>query len=218
MEKKIEYYFDFLSPYSYLSWTWFREEIQNLKDKGYAIEFIPVSLAQVITSYETKGPAEIETKRNYLFKDCLRKSLKRGIPFVLPRNLPFNSLYVLRMIMAADESQKESLIDLFFRAGWEFGKDIGDSDSLEVILNEAGHPASDLLERVGSKEMRKAIKDNNQRALARGVFGVPSFYVGGELFWGDDSKEFFCDFVNGKDKYNEDEYSYFAKNYPIMNS
>lgn len=216
--KKIKYFFDFLSPYSYLSWTWFRDMTKELRDKGYIIEFIPVSLAQVITSYETKGPAEIETKRNYLFKDCLRKSLKRNVPFVLPRNLPFNSLYVLRMVIASDEGKKEELIDLFFRAGWEFGLDIGSSESLEKILTQKGFAAKDLLDQVGSKEIRLQLKKNNQYALEKGVFGVPSFIVDDELFWGDDSKEFFLDYIKGRDQYNEDEYNYFTKNYPIINN
>lgn len=216
--KKIEYFFDFLSPYSYLSWTWFREMTKELREKGYVIEFIPVSLAQVITSYETKGPAEIETKRNYLFKDCLRKSLKRNIPFALPRSLPFNSLYVLRMAIACEDERREELIDVFFRAGWEKGLELGSSESLEKILNDKGFPAQDLLDQVGSKDVRQQLKKNNQRALEKGVFGVPSFVVDKELFWGDDSKEFFLDYLKGKDQYNEDEYSYFANNYPILNN
>ena len=70
--KIIEYYFDFLSPYSYLSWQWIKENKKKLSEKKIEFSFKPVTLSSIIGYYETKGPAQIETKRNYLFKDCLR--------------------------------------------------------------------------------------------------------------------------------------------------
>ena len=70
--KTIEYYFDFLSPYSYLSWQWVKENKSALFGNGFKFSFKPVVLSSIIGHFETKGPAQIETKRNYLFKDCLR--------------------------------------------------------------------------------------------------------------------------------------------------
>ena len=85
--KDIEFYFDFLSPYSYLAWNWVRQNLNK-----YNFSFYPVPLASLIRNYETKGPAEIEPKRNYLFKHCLRYAELNRIPFHPPHQLPFNSL------------------------------------------------------------------------------------------------------------------------------
>jgi 2-hydroxychromene-2-carboxylate isomerase len=71
--KKIEFYFDFLSPYSYLAWTWVRKQ-------PYDFEFYPVSVASIVAHFDTKGPAQITPKRNYLFKDLLRYSKLNGVP------------------------------------------------------------------------------------------------------------------------------------------
>ena len=116
---KIKYFFDFSSPYSYLSW-------ENLKKDGmfekYDFSFYPVTLATIIHHYETKGPAEIAPKRKYLFKDCLRFAQLNEIEFTPPKELPFNSLYSLRLAMAevAKESQW-AVIDSIFSAGWQDG-------------------------------------------------------------------------------------------------
>ena len=86
--KIIEYYFDFLSPYSYLSWQWVRKIRRNFLRKQIEFSFKPVILSSIIGHFETKGPAQIETKRNYLFKDCLRFSKLKKIPFRTPSNCP----------------------------------------------------------------------------------------------------------------------------------
>jgi 2-hydroxychromene-2-carboxylate isomerase len=116
--KKIEFYFDFLSPYSYLAWTWVREQ-------SYEFSYIPVSVASIIAAYDTKGPAQITPKRNYLFKDLLRFSKLNNIPFTTPKHLPFNSLYALRLalISSAGVNQK-AIIDAIFRAVWSRRHDI----------------------------------------------------------------------------------------------
>lgn len=179
--KKIEFYFDFLSPYSYLAWTWVREA-------SYEFEFYPVSMASIIASYETKGPAQIEPKRDYLFRELLRKTKLLNIPFTTPKELPFNSLYALRLSLksVALEEQK-AIIDAIYRAGWERGLDIGNDDSLKEILKKAGLYSEELFLRMENKTSRVELKANNTKALSHGVFGVPTFIVNNELFWGHDS-------------------------------
>ncbi len=206
--KKIEFYFDFLSPYSYLAWTWVRNQ-------PYSFEFYPVPMASLITHYETKGPAQIEPKRNYLFKDLLRKSKQLNIDFTTPQELPFNSLYALRLSLlgVAGEKQK-AVIDAIFTAGWARGQDIGNDDVLKNILTEHHLPAADLFEKMENKEARRDLKQNLQRALEKNLFGVPSFVVDGELFWGQDSIPYLEMYLNNNDSLDHNKYETFLKLFP----
>lgn len=201
--KKIEFYFDFLSPYSYLAWTWVRSQ-------PYEFEYYPVSMASIIAAYDTKGPAQIEPKRNYLFKDLLRSTKMSNIPFTTPKFLPFNSLYALRLslINTAGEKQKE-IIDAIYRAGWEHGLDIGSDDVLKTVLKNNNLYTDELIEKMESKDARQELKGNIERALQRELFGVPSFVVDGEMFWGYDSTKYLEMYLNGTDPLDKEMYQKF---------
>ena len=205
--KKIEFYFDFLSPYSYLAWTWVREQ-------SYEFSYIPVSVASIIAAYDTKGPAQIAPKRNYLFKDLLRFSKLNNIPFTTPKHLPFNSLYALRLalISSAGENQK-AVIDTIFRAGWEHGLDIGSDDVLKEILKKENLYSDELIEKMESKAARIELKANIERALQNELFGVPSFIADGEMFWGNDSTKYLEMHLNGMDPLDRVKYQQFVEQF-----
>ena len=199
---KIDFTFDFLSPYSYLAWTWVRENQQ------YDFNYNPVPMASLITHYETKGPAQIEPKRNYLFKDLLRKTAERNIPFTTPKELPFNSLYALRLSLkgVAGDHQK-AVIDAIYTAGWARGLDIGNDDVLKNILQEANLPVAELFEKMEAKDARRELKQNLESAINQKLFGVPSFMVEGELFWGHDSIPYLEKFLKGEDRLDKNKYT-----------
>jgi 2-hydroxychromene-2-carboxylate isomerase len=205
--KKIEFYFDFLSPYSYLAWTWVREQ-------SYEFSYIPVSVASIIAAYDTKGPAQITPKRNYLFKDLLRFSKLNNIPFTTPKHLPFNSLYALRLalISSAGVNQK-AIIDAIFRAGWERGLDIGSDDVLKSVLKDNDLYSEELIEKMESKAARIDLKANIERALQQELFGVPSFIVDGEMFWGNDSTKYLEMYLNGTDPLDKVKYQQFIEQF-----
>lgn len=207
MSKKIQFYFDFLSPYSYLAWTWVRSQ-------PFEFEFYPVSVASLVAAYETKGPAQIAPKRNYLFKDLLRFSKLNNIPFTTPKHLPFNSLYALRLALkgSAGDKQKE-IIDCLFRAGWERGLDIGNDESLKEILIQENLYSDDLFSRMESKDARIELKKNIEVALERELFGVPSFIVDDELFWGNDSIKYLEMYLMGKDPMDQNKYQQFLEKF-----
>ena len=207
MKPKIKFYFDFISPYSYLAWNW-------VKNSPETFEFIPVSIASIVSHYETKGPAQIEPKRNYLFRDLLRKSKLQNIPFVLPKSLPFNSLYALRLALLetsqGDQSLQKKIIDEIFLAGWTRGEEIGTDDSLKLILENAKVYHEEIFFRMESRDSRVLLKKNIEEALSQGVFGVPSFLLAGkespELFWGQDSIEHLKLALSGEDPLDLDKY------------
>lgn len=203
MKKKINFYFDFLSPYSYVAWTWVRAQ-------DYDFTYTPVSIPSIISHYGTLGPAQIKPKRNYLFKDLLRYTKMNNIPFTSPKNLPFNSLYALRLALAevSGESQKE-VIDTIFRAGWEHGLDIGSDDVLREILAQKGQPVEDLFAKMEAREARIHLKNNISKALEQDLFGVPSFLVDEEIFWGNDSIKYLEMYLAGSDPLDHEKYQNF---------
>jgi 2-hydroxychromene-2-carboxylate isomerase len=205
--QEINFYFDFLSPYSYLAWNWVRENFQK-----YHFNLIPCPLGSLIRHYETKGPAEIPPKRNYLFKNCLRYASLNGIKFNPPKNLPFNSLYALRMSLKENcGSSQFTVVNGLFTLGWEKGEDLGNEIIIVEELNRLGVDGPKLLERVGTREIREALKNNVSMALSKGVFGVPTFIIGEELFWGNDSIGHLELFLNGGDPLPRDKFEDFEK-------
>jgi 2-hydroxychromene-2-carboxylate isomerase len=203
MKKKIDFYFDFLSPYSYVAWTWVRSQ-------PYEFEYHPISIPSIVSHYETKGPAQIKPKRNYLFKDLLRHTSLNQIPFTTPKNLPFNSLYALRLSLktVAGDLQKE-VIDAIFRAGWEEGLDIGSDDELREILEHNNLPVDELFSKMEDKASRVHLKSNIEDALKKEVFGVPTFFVDEEMFWGNDSIKYLEMYLAGRDPLDHDKYKLF---------
>ncbi|WP_127714284.1 2-hydroxychromene-2-carboxylate isomerase [Halobacteriovorax sp. HLS] len=211
----MDFYFDFLSPYSYLAFQWLKKNKVLLDGLSIELNFVPVTMAKIIHSHETKGPAEIETKRNYLFRDCLRYSAVNKIDFVAPKSLPFNSLYALRLVLAVNEpGDRFKMIDSLFSASWGSGKDISDEFELKSILEEAGF-STDLLEMTTSKDIRRILKTNVNGAIDRGVFGVPTFFYKDELFWGNDSTKYLELAIAGKDPMDKDKYNNFLNNHPF---
>ena len=203
MAKKIEFYFDFLSPYSYVAWTW-------VKSQPLDFDFYPVSVASLISHYETKGPAQIKPKRNYLFKDLLRFTKLHNIPFVTPKNLPFNSLYALRLsLFSVSGSLQKEVIDAIFTAGWVEGKDIGSDSVLREILEAKKLPVDQLFEKMEAKDARAQLKSNVELALSKELFGVPSFLVDEEMFWGNDSVKYLEMYLNGTDPLDQEKYKEF---------
>ena len=207
--KKIDFYFDFLSPYSYVAWTWVREQ-------KYEFNFIPVSVPSIISHFGTLGPAQIAPKRNYLFKDLLRYTKLHNLPFTTPLQLPFNSLYSLRLALPeVSGSSQKKVIDAIFRAGWEHGLDIGNDEVLKTVLARAELPVDEFFNKMESKESRIQLKNNISNALAKNLFGVPSFLVDEEIFWGNDSIKYLEMYLSAKDPLDHEKYKIFLNKHPF---
>src|SRR4051812_35620264 len=91
--KRLNFYFDFLSPFSYFAWT------KIASNKELIIDYKPVALGPLLNHWSIKGPGEIEPKREFLLKQCLRFAAKNNIDFTTPKTHPFNSLYALRLAL-----------------------------------------------------------------------------------------------------------------------
>lgn len=192
--KEFNFYFDFLSPFSFFAF----KRLQALK--GFTIHYKPVALGPLLNHWGIKGPGEVDSKREFLLKQCLRYASKNNLRFTTPKTHPFNSLYALRLALkCVAGEQQEAVIRTLWQAGWEERIDMGEPDELQRVLNEAGLPGPELYEKSFFKEARAELKANLQEAIQHGAWGVPTFVAGSELFWGNDAIDSLLDYLNGTD-------------------
>lgn len=193
--KSFTFYFDYLSPFSYYAHIHLQKRCADI-----SVVYRPVALGPLLNHWGIKGPGEVTPKREFLLKQCLRYSKKHHIPFTTPKTHPFNSLYALRLSLAGVAGvHQEKVITALWKAGWETRIDMADPDELIRVLKEAGLPANELYEKSFEKPAKVELKKNIEEAIGAGVFGVPSFVSGEELFWGNDSLEDLFNFLDNKD-------------------
>lgn len=191
--KSVRFFFDYLSPFSYFAW-------RRLSEIPATIEMVPVALGPLLNHWGIKGPGEVQPKREFLLKQCLREAKRKNISFTTPQTHPFNSLYALRISLkeVAGIHQNE-VIKTLWLSGWSERIDMGEPDELLKALRKADLPAEELYEKSFTREAKQALKTNIAEAISKGVFGVPSFLVEEELFWGEDSIMHLIEYLQDQD-------------------
>ncbi len=186
MARHADWYFDFISPYAYLQFKHFHRLPQDLE-----LTLKPVLFAGLLGHWEHKGPAEIPAKRvqTYRYSHWLAKKL--GVPFKTPPAHPFNPLRVLRLACAlgGDHAAVEALFNFI----WGTGGDVGDDAALTKLAARFG--VNDLAATIGQDEVKETLRANTETAIARGVYGVPTFAIDDELFWGFDTTDMLLDYL-----------------------
>ena len=130
----------------------------------------------------------------------LRKAALLGVPLDPPAFLPFNPLLALRVSMLPlERDRRGALIDALFKAVWVRGLHVSDATVVERVANEIGLPGTALVAQAHTREIKRQLRTQTDKAIAQGVFGVPSMTVGDELFWGYDDFPYLELFLAGKD-------------------
>jgi 2-hydroxychromene-2-carboxylate isomerase len=182
----VEFWFDPISPYAWLA----THSLSRLEEAGTRVRFVPVLFAGLLKAHGNLGPAEVPAKRSYLFRDVMREAARRGIPFAGPPGHPFNPLTALRMCTAlSDDAERRTLALALIAGCWEHGEDISDAAVLARLADAAGFDGNGLLERAATPAVKQALAAATDAAIAEGIFGVPTFRLDGELFWGSDRIE-----------------------------
>ena len=183
----VELYFDFVSPYTYLALS----QIEAFgEQQGVDWRLRPVVYGALLDATGLIGPAEVPIKRRYTFRDVTRTARVLGVPLQGPPAHPFRSLEALRTVcLFLDRPEALRLAVALATACWGEGRDLTDIAVLQGVVADAGLPSHDLAERIASPDVKAMLHDVTEAALVAGVFGVPTFRCGGELFWGQDRME-----------------------------
>lgn len=177
--KSATWYFDFISPFAYIGLHRLKELPADLR-----IEYRPVLFAGILDHWGQKGPAELPTKRRYTYRVSHWTATRLGLPFRYPAAHPFNPLHHLRLAIAAGCTPEA--IRTIFESVWTTGEDAADQSRFASLCARLGVKPESL----GAPEVKETLRRNTNDAIKRGVFGVPTLEIDGELFWGADSIEF----------------------------
>jgi 2-hydroxychromene-2-carboxylate isomerase len=173
----IDWYFDFVSPYSYIA-------LHRLTELPAQVAYKPVLFAGLLNHWGQKGPAEIPAKRQWTYRWCTWWARELGIPFRFPAAHPFNPLQHLRLALACDS--RPDAVKRIFLSLWMSGTHADDPERLAELCRELGVDQA----RLADARIKDQLRKNTEEAAQRGVFGVPSFVVDGEVFWGADAIDF----------------------------
>ena len=184
MARQIEFFYDYLSPFSYLADTQIPAIAQRT---GAEIVYRPVLLGAIMKATGNSGPLPIQGKAGYNVTDFQRWAKRYGVPAQFNPYFPFNTIRLLRAAVAAQRHGRFAEFHAAaFREIWEQGRDLSKEDVLRRLLDGAKiDPAT-----IEGDEIKNQLRANADDAVSRGAFGAPTFFVNGEMFWGNDRLEF----------------------------
>ena len=191
MTKSIDFYFDFISPYSYIA----HKQIIKL-NKRNNFNYKPILLGGLHNLGGITAPAFNERKMKNMKNDCLLISEKNNIPFKWNEKFPINSLYLMRGFLFIEENKKEKFIDCCFDAYWKDNIDISKEENLKKILSQCEIDQKKFNEGIKEIKIKNKLKDLTSLAFNNDVFGAPTFVVNNKLFWGQDRLNYALDEYN----------------------
>ena len=190
MTKAVEFYFDVGSPATYLAWTQLPTIVQ---ETGSEIEYRPMLLGGVFQATGNRSPMEVPAKGQYMLGDLQRFARRYGVTFRHNPHFPINTLTLMRGALALqmrDPQRMHSYVDAVYRAIWVEENNMNDPATVGAVLHKAGFDPQQLLALAAEPEVKEQLKAATQGAVARGVFGAPTFFVGKDMYWGQDRLEF----------------------------
>ena len=188
MTKSIDFYFDFISPYSYLA----HKKIINLNLRNI-FNYKAILLGGLHNLAEVTPPAFNERKMKNMKDDCILIAKKNKIPFKWNEKFPINSLYMMRGFLIIDDNKKSKFIDLCFDAYWKDNLDISIEKNIQKILTDCAINHAFFKKGIKEQKIKDKLKDLTNEAFELNVFGAPTFLVNNKLFWGQDRLEYAID-------------------------
>lgn len=186
MVKSVEFFFDVGSPYSYLASV----ELPRICARtGATLVYRPMLLGGVFKATGNRSPIEVDAKARWTRHDLAHWAERYHAPFVMNPHFPINTLTLMRgaagMAMRGPDPF-ERYLRAVMDAMWVHPRNLNDPAEIAAVLEAAGFEAQDFLALVGSPEVKEMLKATTEQAIERGVFGAPTMFVDGRMFWGND--------------------------------
>ena len=194
--KTAEWYFDFISPFSYLQLEAFDRLPRELE-----IRYRPVVFAGLLNHLQHKGPAEIPAKRRFTYRYVHWLARHEGVPFKFPPAHPFNPIRALRLAVALGNTHEA--VKTIFRFIWRDGRTLDDAGHTRELARLLGIENVDAL--TSAQPVKDELRRNGERAIEAGVFGVPTFVIDGKIFWGFDATDMVIDYLKDPNAFEDPE-------------
>ncbi len=185
MKKKLEFFYDYVSPYSYLA----NSQIPKLKE--VEVLYRPILLGAVMHATKNSPPGNIPEKGIYLISDVQRWAKHYGIPYRTNSIFPQNTLKALRLaIVGRRFNCFKEIHQSIFHAMFVDDKDLSRSEVLIDLIKANNLDEIQLIENISNQDIKDELRNNTEEAISRGVFGAPTFFIDGEMFFGNDRIQF----------------------------
>ena len=193
MIKSIDFYFDFISPYSYLAY----KKIKSLNNlSNYNIIYKPILLGGLHNLGGITAPAFNVRKMKNMKNDCELIAKKNKIIFKWNDKFPINSLYLMRGYLVLSEKLKEKYFEVCFDNYWKENTDISSEENIHKILDLCSINKTDFFNNINDKKIKDQLKELTNLAFQKDIFGAPTFVVNNKIFWGQDRLEYALDEYN----------------------
>lgn len=188
MSKKIDFYFDYGSPTSYLAYV----QLPGIVERtGAEVIYKPILLGGVHKASNNASPMEVPAKKQWMIKDMAFFANRYKVSFSYNPNFPINTLNLMR---GAIYCQREGLLskysDAIFQAMWVDQRDLSNLAVISEVLTKAGLDADKIIAGTQEPEVKERLKAETEAAVARGIFGAPALFVGDEMYFGQDRLQF----------------------------
>lgn len=193
---KLSWIFDVISPFAYLS----LKELSRLPP-NIEVEYVPVLFAALLNHFGQVGNAEIEAKRQFTYRFVLWRAKSLGIAMRMPPAHPFNPLQALRLIVAAGSNRQA--VETVFDAVFLHGLDVTDPTTIAELARHLN--VADPDRALQDAAVKQKLRGNTEWAIARGVFGVPTFVIGDQVFWGHDTLDMAIDYLRDPVQFEDSE-------------
>ena len=187
MSNHIDFYFDVISPYSYIA----HKKIQKIRENQKTI-FIykPILLGGLHNLAGINAPAFNKYKMKNMQGDCELVSKKNDISFIWNSKFPINSLSIMRGYLCVDDNQKEKYLDIFFNAYWRDDLDLSSEQEFSKLLDNLKIDNEFFFDKIKQQSTKDELKELTSDAFDKEVFGAPTFIVNNKIFWGQDRLEY----------------------------
>ena len=193
MTKFLDFYFDFISPYSYLA----HKKISSLNEKKFInINYKPVLLGGLHKLGGITAPAFNERKMKNMQNDCELVAKKNNVDFKWNQKFPINTLYLMRGYLVIEKRLKKIFFEKCFDAYWRDNIDISNEASVINILNDCSVDPNFFYEEIKKPKIKDELKQLTKDAFQKDIFGAPTFVVNNKIFWGQDRLDYALDEYN----------------------